>query len=172
MTLVECTAAHVVEIRDIFNEAILNSTALYDDQPRTLAIVEKWFSAKKEAGYPVLGILSDEGILAGFASYGPFRTLPAYKYTVEHSVYVHSEYRGRGVGARLLFGLIEAARGDNYHMMIGGIDSANTASLRLHERLGFTHCGHVREAGFKFGRWLDLDFYQLLLSGPENPGAG
>jgi L-amino acid N-acyltransferase YncA len=172
MNLVECTAAHVPEIREIFNEAILNSTALYDDQPRSLDTVENWFSAKKKADYPVLGILSDKGILAGFASYGSFRALPAYKYTVEHSVYVHAGHRGCGVGARLLFALIEAARSEGYHMMIGGIDSANTASLRLHERLGFTHCGHIRHAGFKFGRWLDLDFYQLLLSGPENPSDG
>jgi phosphinothricin acetyltransferase len=108
----------------------------------------------------------------GFASFGTFRAWPAYKYSVEHSVYVDARFRGRGVGRRLLEELIAAARARDFHVLIGGIDAANTVSIALHERLGFTHCGTIRQVGFKFGRWLDLTFYQLILATPLQPIDG
>jgi phosphinothricin acetyltransferase len=108
----------------------------------------------------------------GFASYGPFRAWPAYKYSVEHSVYVDARFRRRGIGCLLLERLIEAAQSQDYHVLVGAIDAANRESIALHQRLGFTHCGTIRQAGFKFGRWLDLAFYQLILATPSQPMDG
>lgn len=157
------------EILEIFNEAIMNTTGLYDYKPRTKEMMERWFETKQKGNHPVLGAFGDDGTLAGFASYGSFRAWPAYKYSVEHSIYVHHNQRGRGLGKLLLAALIEAATRQDYHTMIGGIDSANTASVRLHLRLGFTHCASIKQAGYKFGRWLDLEFYQLILPTPSLP---
>lgn len=173
MNLVECTyEAHAGDILDILNEAIVNSTALYDYAPRPLASMRAWFDIKGRGRYPVLGAVDGDGKLLGFASYGAFRPHAAYKYSVEHSVYVHCEHRGRGVGRTLLQRLLVVATEQQYHVMIGGIDHSNTASIALHEKLGFEPAGIIRHAGFKFGRWLDLAFYQNLLDGPENPVDG
>jgi L-amino acid N-acyltransferase len=163
--------AHAAAILEILNEAIANSTALYDYKPRALESMVGWFKAKESGRFPVIGAIDDEKLL-GFASYGTFRAWPAYKYTVEHSVYVHRDHRGKGLGAALMKSLIDAAREQQYHVMIGGIDAANRASVALHEKLGFVHAGTIRDAGYKFGRWLDLAFYQLLLETPARPVDG
>lgn len=163
---------HAESILAIFNEAIANSTALYDYKPRTREMINGWFEAKARGNYPVVGVENENGELMGFASYGPFRPFPAYKYTVEHSVYVHTRFRGCGVGRILLEQAIEVARVQDYHVLVGGIDSTNQASIALHEKLGFVHCGIIRQAGFKFGRWLDLVFYQLVLNTPSHPIDG
>lgn len=164
-----CGREHLEAIRAIFNDAIVNSTALYDYAPRSVEVMEAWWDAKQKAGLPVIGVTSEAGELMGFASYGPFRAFPAYKYTVEHSVYVDSRFRGRGLGRLLLERVIEAAETAGNKTLIGVIDAENRASIALHERLGFTRCGEIQHAGFKFGRWLDLVFYQRLLKGPETP---
>ena len=171
--LITCTPdAHAAAILDILNDAIVTSTAIYDYAPRAAQTMDAWFTAKAQGGYPVIGALSADGGLAGFASYGPFRARPAYKYSVEHSVYVRRDQRGRGVGRALLLALIQNARTQQYHTLIGGIDAANAASRALHERLGFVHAGTIRHAGYKFGGWLDLAFYQLLLDTPASPTDG
>ena len=171
--IVECTfTAHAAAILDIFNEAIANSTALYEYRPRSLATMRGWFESKSAGQCPVLGAVDASGHLLGFASYGSFRAHPAYKYTVEHSVYVHAQQRRQGVGRRLLAELIERARTQEFHTLVGGIDSDNRASIALHEAFGFVHAGTIRQAGFKFGRWLDLAFYQLLLETPQRPVDG
>ena len=173
MQAVHCTRErHGDAILDIFNDAILHSTALYEYQPRTPQRIDEWFAAKAQGGFPVLGIEDDDGTLAGFGSYGAFRAFPAYKYTVEHSVYVQQAYRGRGVGMALMSGLIDTARAQDCHVMVGVIDMDNQASIALHTRLGFMHAGTVRQAGFKFGRWLDVGFYQLTLATPLQPVDG
>lgn len=173
MQSVHCTREHHGEaILDIFNDAILHSTALYEYQPRTPQRIDEWFAAKVQGGHPVLGIEDDDGALAGFGSYGTFRAFPAYKYTVEHSVYVHQAHRGRGIGRALMSQLIAAARAQQYHVLVGAIDMDNQASIALHAGLGFTHAGTVRQAGFKFGRWLDVGFYQLTLTTPLQPVDG
>jgi phosphinothricin acetyltransferase len=172
MESVRCTRASANAILAILNEAIANSTALYDYRPRTPEMMETWFDAKERGGYPVIGAESDDGTLMGFASYGPFRAWPAYKYSVEHSVYVERRFRGRGVGTFLMTALVAFAVEQDYHVMIGGIDAANTPSVRLHKSLGFSHCATIRQVGFKFGRWLDLEFYQLLLQTPSRPTDG
>lgn len=173
MQLVACTYdAHATAILDIFNEAIVNSTALYDYHPRPPESMIAWFKSKAAGRFPVIGAVDEAGTLLGFASYGSFRAWPAYKYTVEHSVYVHHAQRGRGIGGALLHALVAAAREREVHVMVGGIDAANATSIALHERLGFTPAGIVRQAGFKFGRWLDLAFYQLILDTPAHPVDG
>ena len=173
MKFVACTHdAHAGAILEIFNEAIANSTALYDYQPRTLQSMVGWFQAKAAGGFPVIGAEDDSGTLLGFASYGTFRAWPAYKYSVEHSVYVHKDHRGKGLGIVLMRQLIEAARAQQLHVMVGAIDATNAGSIALHEKLGFAHAGTVQQAGFKFGRWLDVAFYQLILETPEKPVGG
>jgi phosphinothricin acetyltransferase len=173
MRTVQCEPErHAETILAILNDAILNSTAIYDYRPRTMEMIRAWFDAKSKGKFPVIGIENESGDLMGFGSYGPFRPWPAYKYSVEHSVYVDKRFRGRGVGKRLLEEVIGAAKTQDYHVLVGGIDAANSVSIRLHESLGFVHCGTIRQAGFKFDRWLDLAFYQLTLSTPANPTDG
>ena len=170
MCFVDCSFEdHAVAVLEILNEAIVNSTALYDYKPRTLESMESWFSVKAKNNFPVIGCVSDEGQLLGFASYGTFRAWPAYKYTVEHSVYIHKDHRGKGIGSSLMKRLIEMARKQQYHSLIGGVDASNASSVLLHEKLGFKLAGTLPQVGFKFGRWLDLAFYQLLLDTPLNP---
>lgn len=173
MKLVRCDRTrHLDAILAILNDAIANSTALYDYRPRTAGNMVQWFEAKEQKDFPVMGAEDESGQLLGFASYGTFRAWPAYKYSVEHSVYVDARHRGKGLGRVLLEAIIAEAQRQDYHTMIGGIDAANRVSIRLHERLGFTSCGVIREAGFKFGRWLDLAFYQLILRTPSAPADG
>jgi L-amino acid N-acyltransferase len=173
MRVIQCQHdRHADAILAIFNDAILNSTALYDYQPRTREMMIAWFETKAKGRFPVIGIENDSGELMGFGSYGTFRAFPAYKYTVEHSVYVDARFRGQGIGKRLLQEIITTAQRQDYHVLIGVIDAANAVSLRLHESLGFTPCGTIRHAGFKFNRWLDVVFYQLILTTPAQPRDG
>ncbi len=172
MNLIRCDRSFSEQILVIFNDAILNSTALYDYKPRTAEMMEAWFENKQKGSFPVIGAVDEGGELLGFASYGTFRAWPAYKYSVEHSIYVAAPHRGKGFGKLLLQEIIGAAREQSYHVLIGGIDSQNTASIILHKRFGFEHAGTIRQAGFKFGRWLDLDFYQLILETPARPMDG
>jgi L-amino acid N-acyltransferase YncA len=172
MTIVDCDRSRAAEILSILNEAIETSTALYDYRPRPLASMEAWFDVKEKGHYPVIGVVDAAGSLQGFVSYGQFRGWPAYKYSVEHSLYVARAHQGRGIGTVLLEQIVERARRQGYHNLIGGIDAENTASIALHERFGFVRCGLIRHAGFKFGRWLDLAFYQKLLDTPAEPVDG
>jgi len=173
MRLVSCSLSeHGSAILEIMNEAIVSSTALYDYVPRELASMTGWFDLKVGSGFPVWGALGDDGRLLGFATYGTFRAWPAYKYSVEHSVYVQHGSRGQGVGKALMQRLIASASEQQLHTMVGGIDASNAASVAFHERLGFSHAGTIKQAGFKFGRWLDLAFYQLVLATPLEPSDG
>lgn len=173
MKIVHCThERHASQILDVFNDAILTSTALFDYRPRPLESMGPWFRAKEAGRFPVIGVEAPDGQLLGFASYGTFRAWPAYKYSVEHSVYVHRDHRGQGIGRLLMREIIAAAQAHEYHVLVGGIEAGNLGSIKLHESLGFVHAGTIREAGYKFGRWLDLSFYQLVLGTPENPSDG
>jgi L-amino acid N-acyltransferase len=167
-----CYGRHGADILQIFNEAILNSTAVYDYRPRTAETIRDWFETKTRGGLPVIGIEDESGGLLGFASYGRFRDRPAYKYSVEHSVYIRGDRRRKGLGVVLLSKLIDVARKQDRHVMVGGIDVENAASIALHRKLGFSHAGTIRHAGYKFGRWLDLAFYQLILDVPAAPVDG
>ena len=155
--------ADVPAILEIYNEIIVSSTAVYSDAPATLGDRRAWWTARVELGYPVL-VASDDSGVVGFASFGDFRTWPGYRFTVEHSVHVRTDRRGQGVGSALMRPLIERAAALGKHVIVGGVDADNTASLRFHERLGFERVAHFRQVGFKFGRWLDLVFVQRFLT--------
>jgi phosphinothricin acetyltransferase len=171
--LIDCNEAeHAAPILDILNEAIVNSTALYDYVPRPPQAMATWFATKRAGGFPVVGAVDGSGTLLGFASWGAFRAFPAYKYTVEHSVYVHHAQRGRGLGKLLMQELIRRARQAQVHVLVACIDASNNASVDMHKRLGFTHSGTFPQVGFKFGRWLDVAFYQLNLETPLQPVDG
>lgn len=174
MQFVRCTIdRHAAPILDVLNDAIVNSTALFDYEPRSLDSMVQWFGTKAAGNFPVIGVEDPASAqLLGFATYGTFRHWPAFKYSVEHSVYVHRDHRGKGLGRALMTELIAAARAQELHVLVGGIEANNAGSIALHESLGFQHAGTVREAGFKFGRWLDLSFYQLILQTPSQPRDG
>lgn len=172
MTWIDCGREYLEPIRAIFNDAIVNSTALYDYVPRSREVMEAWFAGKEEKNLPVIGVLDEGGELMAFGSYGPFRPHAAYKYSVEHSIYVDGRFRGRGLGKQMLQKLIERAKAQDFHMMIGVIDAQNATSIALHEKAGFEACGSIKHAGYKFGRWLDLAMYQLVLPTPEQPVEG
>lgn len=173
MRLVRCTLPeHGSAILRILNDAIVSSTALYDYEPRPLSSMTAWFEDKRQGDFPVWGAVGDDDALLGFASYGVFRVRPAYKYTVEHSVYVDAAARSQGVGKALMRRLIESAIEQEKHVLVGGIDASNVDSVKFHEALGFEPAGVIKQAGFKFGRWLDLAFYQLILPTPSAPADG
>ena len=153
-------------ITAIYNEVLLNTTAIYRDAPATVEERIAWWQARRQQGYPTL-VACDADSVVGFASFGEFRSAPGYRLTVEHSVHVHSSCRGRGAGSALMRELIARAVALRKHAMIGGVDAGNSSSLRFHERMGFERAALLKEVGFKFGRYLDLVFVQLLLHGDK-----
>jgi len=150
------------QLLDIYNDIILNTTAVYDYEPHTLEMRRVWFDTKKQQGFPVF-VAEEENKIVGFSSIGPFRAWAAYKYSVENSVYVKSSERGKGIGKLLIPPLIQAAKDMKLHTIIAGIDATNEASIRLHTHFGFKEVANFNEVGWKFERWLDLKFFQLIL---------
>jgi phosphinothricin acetyltransferase len=167
----ECAirAAHVSDIAAIcaiHNDVIATSTAIYSFEPASIEDRTAWFVARQAAGFPVL-VAERDGAVLGYASFGEFRgAWTGYRYSVEHSVHVRADCRGQSIGPRLVAALFAPAMALGKHVMIGGIDAANAASLRMHARLGFEQVAHFREVGHKFGRWLDLVFMQRFLDAP------
>ncbi len=147
---------------DIYNDVIVNTTAVYDYQPHTLEMRKLWFDTKRQQGIPVW-LVEEEGKVLGFGTYGPFRAWAAYQFSVENSIYVEAEARGKGVGSMLLAAIIEEAGRQGMHTMLAGIDASNEASIALHRKFGFEQVALFREVGWKFDRWLDLVFLQLML---------
>lgn len=154
--------ADLPAIREIYNDAVVNSVAIWNDAVVDLANRRQWFGARVAQGFPVL-VAAAEGTAIGYASFGDFRAFDGYRFTVEHSVYVASEARRRGAASALIAALVERARELGKHVMIGGIAGENEASIRLHRKLGFVESARMPEVGFKFGRWLDLVFMQRKL---------
>lgn len=149
-------------ILEIVNHAILHTTANYSYEPQTLEMQRQWFVDKQHHGFPIV-VAESEGHVIGYGAYGTFREKIGYQYTVEHSVYVTQNHYGKGVGKSLMEELIRLARAQNLHVMIGAIDAANAESIAFHKKFGFRECGVIHQAGFKFGKWLDLLFMQLTL---------
>jgi L-amino acid N-acyltransferase len=158
----EGVEADLPELLSIYNDIILHTTAVYDYEPHTMDMRKQWWDTKRQQGFPVF-VAMHEGKIVGFSSIGPFRAWAAYKYSVENSIYVAAEARGKGIGKLLLPPLIEAAKKLQLHTIIAGIDATNEASLKLHKSFGFKEVAHFREVGWKFGRWLDLKFLQLIV---------
>jgi phosphinothricin acetyltransferase len=149
-------------ILEIINDQILTGTALYDYKPRTLEQQLSIFDDKLQKGFPIIvAKVADE--IVGFGYYSEFRFREAYKFTVEHSVYAKKNYIGKGIGHLLLTELIELAKKQNLHTMIGVIDSENESSIAFHEKFGFEKAGFIKESGYKFDRWLHSVFMQKIL---------
>lgn len=173
MDIRDATAEDAAAIAEIYNHAIRYSTATWDTRTVDAANRRAWIADHQQAGDPVLVAIDDEipdrPPLLGYASYGQWRPFDGYRYTVENSVYVHPDLRGGGTGTALLSALIDRARAQGIHVIVAGIDAANTGSIRLHERFGFRRVGHLPQVGVKFGGWLDLTFLQLTLDDRCNP---
>ena len=150
-------------ITAIYNDAVENTTAIWNDATADEADRLRWLAAHREADHPVLVAVDEDDSVLGYATYGPWRDFDGYARTVEHSVYVHRDARGAGIGRALMEELIDAARARGMHVMVAGIEAGNTGSIRLHEKLGFTRAGLLPQVGRKFGRWLDLAFLQLIV---------
>lgn len=162
----EAKLEDVPAMLEILNYNIVHSTAIYMYEEQKLEQRIEWFNGKMERDEPLF-VYEEDGVAIGYATYGAFRPHPAYLYTVEHSVYVHHNHYRKGIGDKLMHHLIEVATARGVKTMVGGINADNAASIRAHEKLGFTYSGTVRNAGYKFGQWLDLAFYQLDLPGPD-----
>ncbi|MFN3755065.1 N-acetyltransferase family protein [Flavobacterium sp.] len=149
-------------IVEILNYNILNSTALYDYNPRTLKQQIAIFEEKRAKGFPVIVAVVDEKVV-GFGYYSEFRFRDAYRFTVEHSVYVANDFHGKGIGKVIMTHLIDLAKKQKLHTMIAVIDSENQSSVTFHEQFGFETVAVIRETGFKFDRWLHSQIMQLML---------
>lgn len=149
-------------ILEIINYNILNSTALYDYEPRTLENQISILDEKLSKGFPII-VATENGIVVGFGYYSEFRFREAYKYTVEHSVYAHPNHLEKGIGKLILENLIHLAKVQKLHTMIGVIDAENKGSIEFHKKFGFEIAGTIKESGYKFNRWLHSVFMQKML---------
>jgi phosphinothricin acetyltransferase len=155
-------------ILDIYNDVILNTTAVYSELPHTLQMRKDWYQERISSNFPVFVAVMDSEI-AGFCSFGHFRAWPCYRYTAELSVYVSALSRGKGISKLMLQLLIERARQMKIHALLAGISADNIVSVNLHHSFGFVEVAHFKEVGYKFGRWLDLKFLELILT--DTPGT-
>lgn len=153
----------------IYNDAVLNTTAIWNEVAVDIANRRAWLAERERAGYPVLVAVEEDGTVLGYASFGDWRAFDGYRHTVEHSVYVRADLRGRGIGKLLMRELIERARAIGKHVMVAGIEAGNQGSIALHEKLGFEQVGLLPQVGMKFGRWLDLAFLQRVLDDRATP---
>lgn len=156
----DATEADLPAILTIHNAAIAETTAIWDIDPEDLYDRIAWHKSHVRGGFPVL-VAEIDGEIAGYASYGPWRSKAGYQYTVENSVYVNQKFQRRGVASQLLTELLRHARKARVHVMIAGIESNNTVSIALHKKFGFEVVGQMPDVGRKFDRWLDLTLMQL-----------
>lgn len=168
MIIRDATGDDAAILAQIFNDEVRNGTALWTDELVTEQERKSYISSRQAAGFPVF-VAELEGEVVGYGSYGTFRPKTGYDLTVEHSVYVLPNQQGKGIGPRLLSALIDDARAKGFHVMIGVVEAANTASIKLHERYGFDQVGKLPQVGKKFGRWLDLALMQLTLDDRSAP---
>ncbi|MFI8316844.1 GNAT family N-acetyltransferase [Kosakonia cowanii] len=157
-------------IAAIYNHAVINTAAIWNDQTVDADNRIAWFEARALLGYPVI-VSEENGVVTGYASFGDWRAFDGFRHTVEHSVYVHPEHQGKGLGLALMERLIEEAKRIGKHVMVAGIEAQNQGSIHLHQKLGFTITGQMPQVGTKFGRWLDLTFMQLQLDNRSDPDA-
>lgn len=146
----------------IYNDAIINTTAVYTYEPQTIDERIAWFETKQRNHEPIF-VFEENGSVLGFATFGSFRPWPAYQYTIEHSIYVDASARGKGIASQLLQHLIVEAKAKGYRTLVAGIDASNEASIKLHQKFNFKHTGTLTNVGYKFDYWLDLAFYELDL---------
>ncbi|GHD91306.1 MULTISPECIES: GNAT family N-acetyltransferase [Pseudocitrobacter] len=168
MSIRFATKEDCAAIAEIYNHAVVHTAAIWNDKTVDTDNRIAWFEARQFAHFPVL-VSEENGVVTGYASYGDWRAFDGFRHTVEHSVYVHPDHQGKGLGRALLAELIEEARRRGKHVMVAGIEAQNAASLHLHETLGFVTTGQMPQVGTKFGRWLDLTFMQLQLDNRMDP---
>jgi L-amino acid N-acyltransferase YncA len=164
MTVITIRPARLEDLprlTEIYNYAVLNTTATFDLEARTVEDRRTWFEQHGER-YPLI-VAEESGTVWGYCGILPYRSKPAYARTVEISVYVHPDAHGKGIGSRLMEEMICLARALGYHVIVAGITGGNEVSFRLHRRFGFECVGILREVGYKFGEWQDVHFYQLIL---------
>ncbi|HXJ57899.1 MAG TPA: GNAT family N-acetyltransferase [Verrucomicrobiae bacterium] len=157
------TATDLPGILEIYNDAVLHTTATYDYEPRTLEHRTQWFEERQRDGYPVFVAVDKDERVVGWSALNPFHARLGYRFTSENSVYVAAPWRGKGLGKLLLAPLIEAAKARGLHAIIAAIDADNQASIRLHAQFGFEKVGHFKQTGFKFGRWLDVVYMERIV---------
>ena len=162
VTIRIATIEDMPSVLEIVNHEILHSTSIWDYDIRTLEQQITIFKDKKRHDFPFI-VAEKEDKIIGFGTYGLFRFKIGYQFTVEHSVYLHKHAIGKGVGKLLMTKLIALAKGQKLHTMIGVIDSQNKDSIAFHEKFGFKTVGIIKESGYKFNRWLDSVFMQLIL---------
>ena len=155
------TVEDLAAINDIYNHYVLLSTCTYQEQPETMHDRHAWFAAHGPAHPITVALLADE--IVGWGALAPYHRRAAYRHTVEDTVYVAHTHHGRGIGRALLQNLIDRARAIGHHSIIAVIDGEQTPSIALHARMGFLEVGRMREIGFKFGRWLDVHYLQLMV---------
>jgi len=163
MTIRPATHADLPGILEIYNDAVLHTTATYDYEPRTLEHRTQWFEERQRDKYPIFVAIDDTGRVVGWSALNPYHARMGYRFTSENSVYVAADARGKGIGKLLLAPLIESAKARGLHAIIAVIDATNEASIRLHAAFGFEKVGHFREVGFKFERWLDVVYMEKLV---------
>lgn len=168
MSIRFATKEDCAAIAAIYNHAVINTAAIWNDKTVDTDNRIAWFEARQFGNFPVL-VSEENGVVTGYASYGDWRNFDGFRHTVEHSVYIHPEYQGQGLGNVLLAALIEEAKLRGKHVMVAGIESQNHASLHLHAKHGFVTTGQMPQVGTKFGRWLDLTFMQLQLDNRQDP---
>jgi phosphinothricin acetyltransferase len=156
------TEADLPPILAIYNDVIATTDAIYEDQAATLDARRAWFAERTLAGWPVL-VAEADGAVAGFSSYGPWRPRWGYRHTVEHTVHVRADFRGKGIGSALVQALFPRAAAQGMHVMIGGVDSQAKASLRMHAKLGFEVVATFREVAKRHDGWLDLVMVQKFV---------
>jgi phosphinothricin acetyltransferase len=172
----EAQEADLPVITGIYADAVQHGTASYELEPPSLDEMRKRFHALAEGGFPYF-VAELDGRIAGYAYAGPFRPRPAYRFIVEDSVYVAPDAKGLGLGRALVQKLIDEVTRLGFRQMIAviGDGSPDSPSVRLHEALGFYHCGRLEGSGFKHGRWLDTVFMQLAMNGgaelPPDPAS-
>ncbi|WP_375700738.1 GNAT family N-acetyltransferase [Klebsiella pneumoniae] len=169
MQIRNATERDAETIAEIYNDAVENTTAIWNENTVDFLNRIKWMRDRQQAGFPVIVAVDEADRVIGFASYGDWRPWDGYRHTVEHSVYVHKNARGQGAGLALLQELLQLAEKQGKHVMVAGIESGNEASIALHKKVGFTESGRVTEVGAKFGRWLDLTFLQLHIDNRKQP---
>ncbi len=162
VTVRAAVESDVAAIRDIYNYEILHGTATFDVEPKTLEDRLQWL---RETQHPHCVVVAEEsGSVAGWGCLRPFRAKAAYRFTAENSVYIHHDRRGNGIGGLILARLVQDGRANGFHSIMAGIAEGNEASVRLHRRFGFVDVGTEREVGYKFERWLDVTWMQLMLA--------
>lgn len=163
MNIRSATLDDLAQIQAIYAFHVLHGTGSFETVPPSLEEMNKRFLANRDAGF--VWLVAEEGArILGYGYYGHFRARPAYDRTVEDSVYVREDVRGKGVGKALIEALVDSARKAGFAQMVSLVgDSNNTASINVHARLGFLHAGVMRKVGFKFSRWLDVVIMQKAL---------